>query len=136
MNAEVLLPEGEDMRLAKVIRSNVDSDGKFIGDYNNIPTLNTILYDVQFPDGAIKPYSANLIAENILIQVDADGYHRQSLEGILDHSSDNRAVEKKKMDCFQTWKTFNVENYCWMEIPCEMERWHHYLDITQVFERI
>ena len=29
------------------------------------------------------------------MQVDADGYHRQSLEGILDHSSDNRAVEKK-----------------------------------------
>ena len=29
---------------------------------------------------------------------------------------------------------FNAENYCWMEIPCEMERWHHYLDITEGFE--
>ena len=29
------------------------------------------------------------------MQVDADGYHCQSMEGILDHSSDNRAVEKK-----------------------------------------
>ena len=34
------------------------------------------------------------------MQVDADGYHRQSLEGILDHSSDNRAVEKKNKCIF------------------------------------
>ena len=95
MNAEVLLPQGEDMRLTTVIRRNVNSDGKFIGYYNNIPNLNTILYDVQFPDGAVKPYSANLISENILNQVDVDGYYYQSLEDILDHSSDNRAVDKK-----------------------------------------
>ena len=29
------------------------------------------------------------------MQVDADGYHRQLLQGILDHSSDNISVEKK-----------------------------------------
>ena len=55
MNAEVLLPQGEDVRLAKVIRRNIDSDSKFIGDYNNITMLNTILYDVQLRDGTIKP---------------------------------------------------------------------------------
>ena len=91
----MILPQGEDMRLEKFIIKNIDSDGKVIGYYNDIPTLNTIIYDVQFPDGAIKTYSANLISENILMQVDADGYHRQSLEGIIDHSSDNRSVEKK-----------------------------------------
>ena len=57
--------------------------------------INTILFDVQFPDGAIKPYISNLIAENILTQVDAYGYHNQLLEGILDYSKDKRAVEKK-----------------------------------------
>ena len=56
MNDEVILPQGENMRLAKVIRRNVDSDGKFIGDYNYIPTLNTTLFYVHFPDGVIKPY--------------------------------------------------------------------------------
>ena len=95
VNAEVMLPQGEDMRMAKVIKRNVDPDGKVLGDYNDIPALNTILYDVQFPDGAIKPYSANITAENMLDQVDADGYHRQSLEGILSHSKDKRAVDKK-----------------------------------------
>ena len=95
MNAEVLLPQGEEKRLAKVIKRSVDSDGKVIGNYNELPVLNTMLYDVQFPDGSIKPYSANLIAKNILMQVDSDGIHCQLLEGRLDHSKDKRGIEKK-----------------------------------------
>ena len=75
MNSEVLLPQKDDKRLAKVIKRSVDSDGKVIGNYNELPVLNTMLYDVQFPDGSIKPYSANLIAENILIQEDSDRLH-------------------------------------------------------------
>ena len=95
VNAEVVIPQGGGVRLVKVIRRSGDSDGKVLGDYNNIPMLNTILYGFQFPDGAIDPYSENLIVENILTQLDVDGYHNQLLEGILDHSKDKRSVEKK-----------------------------------------
>ena len=62
MNADVLLPQWEDVWMAKVSRSNVDSDDKVLGYYHKIPMLNTILYDVQFPYGAINPYSENIIA--------------------------------------------------------------------------
>ena len=88
MNAEVLLPQGEDVWLAKFIIWNVDSNGQVLGYYKEIPMLNTILYDVQFPYGAIQTYSANLVAENILTQVDADGYHNQLLEETLDRYKD------------------------------------------------
>ena len=74
--------------MAKVIKSSVDSDGKVIWKYNELPVLNTMLYCMQFPNGSIKPYSANIIAENILMQVDGDGLHHQLLQGILDHSKD------------------------------------------------
>ena len=83
------------MRLAKVIKRSLDSDGKVIGNYNDIPVLNTILHDVQFLDGGVKRHSANLITETILTRVDQDGYHSQMLEGILDHAKDGRAVEKE-----------------------------------------
>ena len=95
INAKVILTQGEDVRLAKVIRRNVDSNGQVLGYYKEIPMLNTILYDVQFPYGAIQTYSANLVAENILTQVDTDGYHNHLLGVILDRSEDKRAVEKK-----------------------------------------
>ena len=62
INSEVMIPQGEELRLSKVIQSIVDLDGKLGGNYDDIPILNTILYDVQFLDGGIKLYSENLIA--------------------------------------------------------------------------
>ena len=55
MNAELLLPQGEDMWPARVIGLSVNCDGKVIGKHNDIPILNTILYDMELPDGAVKP---------------------------------------------------------------------------------
>ena len=95
MNDEVIQPQGEDVQMTKVIWRNVEVYGKVLGYYNDIPMLNTILYDIQFPYGAIKPYSENLITENILTQVDDDGYHNHLLKGILDHSRDKQSLEKK-----------------------------------------
>ena len=63
INTEVLLPHGEELLAAKVIRRSMDEDGKVIGDYNDMPIFNTKLYDVEFPDGAIKPYAENVIAD-------------------------------------------------------------------------
>ena len=94
MNGKVLLHQGEDMCLTRVIQQSVDSDGKIIGKHNNIPILDNILYDVEFPDGAVKLYVANIIAENILNQVDEDGYHNQLINTILDQSKDIREAEK------------------------------------------
>ena len=95
INAEVLLLQGKYLRLDKLIWQCVDLDVKLIRYRNDIPVLSTIMCDVEFPYGAVKPYLANIIAENILNQVDADGYHCQSIYSILEHSKDKLAVEKK-----------------------------------------
>ena len=36
------------------------------------PLLNTLLYDVEFSDGAVHRYAANILAEKLLVQCDAD----------------------------------------------------------------
>ena len=41
--------------------------------YNENPLLNSIIYDVEFPDGQIKEYAANVIAQNMYSQVDSEG---------------------------------------------------------------
>ena len=43
----------------------------------------------------MKLYAANIIAENILNQVDEYGYNNQIINTILGHSKDSLAVEKK-----------------------------------------
>ena len=81
--------------MAKVLRRSVDKKGKVIGNANDNPLLNTLMYDVEFPDGNIKKYAANIIAENILVNCDSEGHYSSLMSCIIDHKCDGSAV---KMD--------------------------------------
>jgi len=70
---ELSLPQGERMTPAKVIGLSMDEEGKVIGNVNENPILNTTLYDVEFPNGMVRSYAANVIAENIYNMVNDDG---------------------------------------------------------------
>ena len=93
--SEVVIPHGESEDLARVIRRSVDKYGNVFGNYNKSPTINTGIYDVEFQDRVIKPYSANCFAQNILNKVDNDGCHSQILGSISDYSKDGSAVAKE-----------------------------------------
>ena len=58
------------------------------GTYHNNPFLNTVTYDVEFSNGQVKEYGANIIAENMLTQVDLDGYSLSLMDSIIDHCKD------------------------------------------------
>ena len=83
--------------LCKVLRAAVDKDGKIIGNASEHPQLNTVLYDVQCWDGAIRQYRANVIAENILSQVDLDGNVGVHLQSIVDHRREADAVRREEL---------------------------------------
>jgi hypothetical protein len=55
------------------------------------------LVTTEFPDGQIKEYAANIIAENMLTQVDSDGYSITMMDGIIDYRKDD-AVAVAKSD--------------------------------------
>ena len=97
INAEVRLPHGNDYKKATVIGRTIDMDGKTKGTHSDNPFLNTIVYDVMFPDGAVKQYSASIIAENMLSQVDDQGFQYNLLEAIVDHRKNDKAVSKEDM---------------------------------------
>ena len=97
INLEVSMPQGEENKHAKVIGRSKDADGNINGTYDNNPFSNTMVYDVQFPDGEIKEYAANVIAENMYNQVDADGHNSKDLVRIIDYRKDDTAVERSKM---------------------------------------
>ena len=95
INAEVLLPQGDSQQMAKVIRRSIDSDGFVLGEFDENPILNSLVYDVEFPDGVVKQYAANVIAENVLSQVDTSGFHTQALDCIVLHERLGNAVSHK-----------------------------------------
>ena len=50
---------------------------------------------MEFSDGTIKEYAANVIAENMLTQVDNDGFTTMLMEGIVDYKKDPTVAVSK-----------------------------------------
>ena len=54
--------------------------------------LNTLMYDVEFPDSDTKPYAANMISEDIHNSVDLDGHRSRPFGYILNYCKTANAV--------------------------------------------
>jgi hypothetical protein len=91
LSAEVQLTKGGYQYIAKVLGRKRDSKGNPIGRYHPNPILDTTVHKVQFPDGTIQDYAANVIAESLYAQVDADGNRWLLLKEITDHEKDATA---------------------------------------------
>lgn len=95
INIEVLLPNGDEAQaLGKVIRRSVDEEGRLKGRYNDSPFYNTLSYDVQFSDGTVKEYQANIIAQNVLTQADGNGHYVVGFR-IVGHKMEADAIRKE-----------------------------------------
>lgn len=87
LNMELGLPRGDDCELhfAQVKRRAIDVDGKPVGRASNNPILDSRQYKVEFLNGEIEILTANLIAENLLAQVDEEGHRQMMIDEIIDH---------------------------------------------------
>ena len=94
LNLEVQVEEAS--KRGKVIKRIVAPDGSQMGTYDDIPALNTIMYEVEFDDGMVKEYGATAIAENILTQVDDDGFSTPALKAIVDWKKDPAVAVAKR----------------------------------------
>ena len=73
LTAQVQLPLGDDLILGKVVARKRDAHGNPIGKSSENPIFDTRRYQVEFPDGRIEEYCANIIAECLYAQVDQEG---------------------------------------------------------------
>jgi hypothetical protein len=77
---------------AKVIGQKRDADGNLVGQRNSNLILDTREYEVEFADGATDVFTANMIAENLYLQVDSEGNSYSIMSEITDHKSNGSAV--------------------------------------------
>lgn len=90
--ATIALPHGGEPSKATVISRRHGADGNPIGRRNNNPLLDTREYEVQFADGSIDTFTANVIAENLYSQVDAEGLAFSVMKEIVDHRKNGHAI--------------------------------------------
>jgi hypothetical protein len=67
-------------------------EGRPIGRPSTNPLLDSRQYEVEFMDGEIEILTANIIAENLLAQVDEEGRRQMFIAEIEDHQINDDAV--------------------------------------------
>ena len=97
INAEVRIQLGDAAVSGKVKRWALGPDGQMTGKYNTNLYHNLILYEVEFADGQVHEYSANVIAKSMLGQINSDGVTLQLMDGVVDHKV-NCALAVSKTD--------------------------------------
>ena len=95
INMEVRLPSGEKELYGQVMGLCLDKNGRMIGNPDNNPYMNTVLYEIKFEDGLSQVYGANIIAENMWRNVSNEGYHEDALHSIVDIRFCKNAVKVK-----------------------------------------
>ena len=75
-----------------VKRRAVDEDGKPIGITSNNPILDSRQYEIEYADGNTSVLTANIIAENLMVQVDDHGNRHLLIEEIEDHRINEEAI--------------------------------------------
>ena len=94
ITAQVLLPKGDEFKVGTVVKRRADENGNPMGLSNENPILDTRLYEVQFDDGDVLEYSANVIAENLYSSVDGEGNRHVMMDSIVDHKKTDQALLK------------------------------------------
>jgi hypothetical protein len=93
LTAQIFLPVGGEMAKGQVTKCHRDHNGRPIGVRHSNSMLDTCEYEVQYPDGSTQSYLANVIAENLYCQVDAEGKQYAVMEEITDHEYDGGRSE-------------------------------------------
>ena len=83
---------GDKVMTGKVKQQKCESDGTLKGMAHSNPILDMQTYEVEFPDGQIAKYSANIIAENMYTQCDTEGNQYLLLKEIVDWKKDASAT--------------------------------------------
>jgi hypothetical protein len=111
--AEVVLPHGGESASVKVTMCKRNALGRPIGPGQ--PMLDTRMYEVEFPDGSTEAVMTNLIAENLYLQVNAEGNSFSVIKEIIDHRKDGHALSKDN-------GTTNIRQ---RRLKCTTQGWDH-----------
>jgi hypothetical protein len=87
----------------KVCKRVRDKDGSPVGTAHANPLLDLRRYKVEYVDGHVEEVTANLIAENLIAQVDDEGCCQMMLLDIVHHRVTSDAIPKSQGTYFNSY---------------------------------
>ena len=79
IGAEVMLPDRKGKKIMGKVRKRVRYDDTSTGGGNYNAMHDKSLYEVEYPDGTTDQLAANIVAGNMMSQVDSEGHYYQVL---------------------------------------------------------
>jgi hypothetical protein len=95
VSSEVELPIGDKVMSGKVKRRKREHVGSLKGTEHPDPMLDIHMCEVELPDRQVAEYSANVIAENMYTQCNAEGNPYLLLDEICNWRRDNNATDAR-----------------------------------------
>ena len=93
LTCEIIMDVGSgNERKGRVTKRSRVHDEEPIGVAHNNPLFDTREYDVEFIDGSIEKYAANIITENMFAKVDDKGREHLIMKEIVDHKKYHTAI--------------------------------------------
>ena len=89
-----MLPDRKGEKLIGKVIKRVRYDDTVAGEGNYNSMHGNSLYEAEYPDGKTEQLSANIIAENMMSQVDSEGHRYQVLTEVTDHKKDDSDISK------------------------------------------
>jgi hypothetical protein len=83
------------MTVGKVTKRAIGPGGTVAGTCDENLFLNTIIYEVEFPDGQSKELATNVVVENMLTQVESDSFSLAMMEAMTNSQKDEAAAVPK-----------------------------------------
>ena len=94
IGSEVVVPDRKGEKLMGKARKGVRYDDTSTGEGNYNAMNYKSLYEVEYTDGTTEQLAANIIAENMMSQVDYEGHHYKVLTEVTDNKKDDSAISK------------------------------------------
>ena len=90
-----MLPREDQMARGHAVAQSHNAGGNIMGRAHAIPIMDTILYQVEFAGGKIIELTANVIAEPMYIQCNADVNYNLILDVLGHYYKDNKTISFK-----------------------------------------
>ena len=90
--AEIMLSRGDKMARGHVVAQRHDVSGNIMARAYTNPIMDTRLYQVEFNGVKVMELTANVIAESMHAQCDADGNEHLLLDVLVVYHKDNKAI--------------------------------------------
>ena len=130
IGAEIMISHGDTVDQGSVRHRNRNVEGYTTGGANSNPILDNRTYEVEFEDGSMSNYSANVITEIVYAQCDEEGQKHLLFGSILYHKTDGHALLFAEQDVVVRGQSSKLKT---------MKGWHfcvQWKDGTTTWERL